>query len=842
MLGCTRCDAAIGSTVRPVLIGSVRLCALAVALAAALALVISPTAVHALPPNPAPPAPNPTRHCTTPCIRWEIPRRLAGSRWGFGSGEDYEESFEASGTDPDAPVNRLYVDGCESGDEGKQIIGYHWTITDETHSWQPPATCSFSEPRPITDKWTIWKITLTVIAADGSARTTSKTAQFRDLLIASLGDSAASGEGDPDAPNGDETSVRWASPQPQEDQPNLEGARCDRSGRAATVKAAADIEKGYGSPFGTQTSVHFWHLACSGAQISDFSYVTTLIAPAESKICTFTSVNPSTSTNNPPVHEPCIEFRLAQPRDAEFIPELWVGDGSAKRWFGEPTEEIGDGRTEIVSIPPGEQLYFPTGTTVEAGNYGNGGILTPNDGIKRPKGPLCVPGAPPYASAPYGPGPCTHDAIPSQLQQLEELIRQSGGRKPDAVIMTIGANDLQWSSFIEKCYSREAKADGLLEAIVDFGLAILGKPPIEGEPEAIGDECLNSEFTTPILNRLAQLPARYDKLAKGLEAAGISPSTVYLTDYWDPTRDGGRQDSPYTHSCEAEEIYGKDVAPSARARAWGHENIVAPLNAAVARAASEHGWNVIGGIGRRFEGHGVCSTPEQQWVVSAIESLEDVEGTPEGGWHANETGQQVIAAIILEHLMPVLDGSASSAGGPGKPAVAAEAATKVTQTGATLTARVGQVEQQVTECWTEYGKTTGYGGRVPCKPAQLTVPTTVTASLSSLSPGTVYHFRIVASNANGTAAGADQTLLTDARTAAAGYGGSLKNIAIVVGAALLLGLTAFGGWRLRAGRYSYRHRWRDRRWSREWHYQRYDVGRRLGRVRRRLRRLIRRRY
>lgn len=58
----------------------------------------------------------------------------------------------------------------------------------------------------------------------------------------------------------------------------------------------------------------------------------------------------------------------------------------------------------------------------------------------------------------------------------------------------------------------------------------------------------------------------------------------------------------------------------------------------------------------------------------------------------------------------------------------------------------------------EYGTTTSYGSTTPTESAGAgTSPLQESASLNNLTPGTVYHYRIVAISAGGTSDGADQT-------------------------------------------------------------------------------------
>ena len=96
------------------------------------------------------------------------------------------------------------------------------------------------------------------------------------------------------------------------------------------------------------------------------------------------------------------------------------------------------------------------------------------------------------------------------------------------------------------------------------------------------------------------------------------------------------------------------------------------------------------------------------------------------------------------------------------PSVATGSASSVTQTAATLNATVDPNEGQLTSCELEYGTSTAYGSSAPCSPGSAggNVVVAVSAGLAGLAPNTTYHFRIVATNAGGTAHGSDHTFAT----------------------------------------------------------------------------------
>ncbi len=97
------------------------------------------------------------------------------------------------------------------------------------------------------------------------------------------------------------------------------------------------------------------------------------------------------------------------------------------------------------------------------------------------------------------------------------------------------------------------------------------------------------------------------------------------------------------------------------------------------------------------------------------------------------------------------------------PAFATEAATAVTNTGATLGATVEPNDAEI-ECSFEYGTTSAMGSSLPCSKAHLTGVTkvTVSASLSNLAPATLYHFRVAGAYTGGPGAGSELTFSTSA--------------------------------------------------------------------------------
>ena len=102
-------------------------------------------------------------------------------------------------------------------------------------------------------------------------------------------------------------------------------------------------------------------------------------------------------------------------------------------------------------------------------------------------------------------------------------------------------------------------------------------------------------------------------------------------------------------------------------------------------------------------------------------------------------------------------------GGPqSPPMVQAEGPTAITDTSATLSAKVDPNGALVSECVFEYGTTASYGSSAPCAPSPGggQAAATVSAAISGLTAGSTYHFRVLAVNAGGTSSSKDHSFET----------------------------------------------------------------------------------
>jgi Divergent InlB B-repeat domain len=141
-------------------------------------------------------------------------------------------------------------------------------------------------------------------------------------------------------------------------------------------------------------------------------------------------------------------------------------------------------------------------------------------------------------------------------------------------------------------------------------------------------------------------------------------------------------------------------------------------------------------------------------------------GSTFAGW----TGGGCAGTSTCDLVVPASDVSVTATFTQTPPAATTAAASGVGETSATVAASVNP-NGATTSCEFQYGTSTSYGATAPCSPdpGSGTNAIEVRAALSGLAAGTTYHYRVVASNAGGTANGDDMTFATStppARTCA----------------------------------------------------------------------------
>lgn len=209
--------------------------------------------------------------------------------------------------------------------------------------------------------------------------------------------------------------------------------------------------------------------------------------------------------------------------------------------------------------------------------------------------------------------------------QVENLANVVEGRTVDAVMVSVGANDV-----------------GFLKVVL---FCVLVEPCEEKrfDPELPLRRQLEARERMRV-----SVPASIERLAEGyreLDAAlpeEIPRERVLLVEYFDAT--SGREGRP----CKFGGI-------SAREFEWARTKLLVPLNEQLRESAEELGWTLVEGVDEGFAGHGICVRREDRWVAKLDDSLFEAGSGFTGTFHPNPDGHAAIAERIVPALRPLVN-------------------------------------------------------------------------------------------------------------------------------------------------------------------------------------------
>ncbi|MCA9972174.1 MAG: hypothetical protein KC425_18255 [Anaerolineales bacterium] len=213
----------------------------------------------------------------------------------------------------------------------------------------------------------------------------------------------------------------------------------------------------------------------------------------------------------------------------------------------------------------------------------------------------------------------------TDIGQIEEAARAVGDRPIDALLLSVGGNDIDFS-------------DRLIDLIRDDLMLV-------GAGGGMGDDELNRrQELNEAKRRLAELPGRLDMLAEALQQ--LNTRQVYLMEYptaqFEVINDQG--EVVVSSGCGIfdgpdMDIDGKDaqlIKESGR-----------KLNRKLRHAAQKYGWVMVRGVDDAFAGHGLCA--EDAYFISAEESCK-TQGDFRGTMHPNQKGHEAYGRCIQRAL------------------------------------------------------------------------------------------------------------------------------------------------------------------------------------------------
>lgn len=233
-----------------------------------------------------------------------------------------------------------------------------------------------------------------------------------------------------------------------------------------------------------------------------------------------------------------------------------------------------------------------------------GGILDPYAGIEPPAG---------------------SPSLPSQVSRARAIL---GNRAIDALLIQVGANDLEFGQIVVKCMIQQrcdlaaspATLDPALGSIVGTGLGACSALPfavtecrafMNALGNGVAGESAASLFSSriePLRESFAALSAilAMPRAADGGGGLGVPDNRVFVNQYFDPTR--GSDGLTCNPAANGVNLF-RTLPGFVLAETTFTTNTVVPtLNAEIASATTTHSWRPVTGMAADFSTRGYCSS------------------------------------------------------------------------------------------------------------------------------------------------------------------------------------------------------------------------------------------
>ncbi|MCU1357899.1 MAG: hypothetical protein JWM89_3317, partial [Acidimicrobiales bacterium] len=233
-----------------------------------------------------------------------------------------------------------------------------------------------------------------------------------------------------------------------------------------------------------------------------------------------------------------------------------------------------------------------------------------------------------------GQDPSKGKVLKPQLDQMKDLV---GERPVDALTVSIGANDAEFSAPVKACLLQPKCYENHI-------------PGQKNAKELFDEKAPNIEANYPLLD------ARLDKMAKQQPGDAKLAGKVFVTQYMDVTKDDSGQ---YCTGLTAkEQAAGKVPGDTTNVdgltkdeMAWADTYVQDGLNTRVKSSidtANGNGgsqWVWVDGIKEKFAKHGYCA--QDRWIRTLFESGL-YQHNPDGAFHPNAEGHLYAYATQIE--------------------------------------------------------------------------------------------------------------------------------------------------------------------------------------------------
>jgi hypothetical protein len=237
----------------------------------------------------------------------------------------------------------------------------------------------------------------------------------------------------------------------------------------------------------------------------------------------------------------------------------------------------------------------------------------------------------------------------SLSEQLVGMKGAIGARVPDAVVVSIGANDIGYWDIVTFCAEK----------------AWTAYDPLQGEPvePQFSKHCYDEPYPEGSTSDLASVVARdqaatlkehYALLNDYLRSDGVPADRVYLVEYPDPTSgsDGTCRSMDFDGTVPGSALHSGFKMPGFDypEALWLSTVVVHGINEQARIAAENYGWHYVGGIAKGFVGHGYCAPQDERWITT-LEGSIDEERSMNGAMHPNLAGNEFIARVVSKAVL-----------------------------------------------------------------------------------------------------------------------------------------------------------------------------------------------
>ena len=270
-------------------------------------------------------------------------------------------------------------------------------------------------------------------------------------------------------------------------------------------------------------------------------------------------------------------------------------------------------------------------------------VVSVGDSVASGEGNPIVPGAPALWSDGLGGNSACHLSTTSGPAIAVSKLRAANPNTPITFLHLACSGAGVYSALGNHDTSQLKTALGILgDRTIDALLISAGANDIAGGFGNIVGICADkyncsndTELAASIAAGVSNLPTKFEDNVANTDRA----SEVYLSEYYDPTKDAGGN---YNGACTFDVLRAVELQ-------FLDEAMLMPMNASLASIAASRKWNFVGDIASNFRYHGICANALETWIVNLLGSgvtQLNIAGTG----HPNAAGHQAIADRLVQSV------------------------------------------------------------------------------------------------------------------------------------------------------------------------------------------------